>query len=198
MTDHDEHEPSPADDGVAATAGVADGGTADADPGASLAVDLEAMVAADPRDRLELLTELVEAERQRDEFLDDLRRAHADFENYRRRVTRDGAVQREQGRGDVLASLLEVLDDLDRTLAATAGADDPIAHGVGLVATKLQGALGIFGLERIDAAGVPFDPTLHEAVRQDGDAAAPQVTEVLRPGYRVGERVLRAAMVVVA
>jgi molecular chaperone GrpE len=197
VSEHDEDARPDLTDGTAAGAGPDVGDATSADPAASLAVDLEAMVASDPRDRLELITELVEAERQRDEFLDDLRRSHADFENYRRRVVRDGAVQREQGRADVLASLLEVLDDLDRTLAATAGSDDAVAHGVGLVATKLAGALGVFGLERIDMAGVAFDPTLHEAVRQDGGASEPHVTEVLRPGYRVGERVLRAAMVVV-
>lgn len=160
--------------------------------------DIEAVLVADPRDRRALLVDLTEAERQRDEFLDDLRRSHADFENYRRRVVRDGAVQREQGRVDVTSALLEVLDDLDRTIAVVEGsADEGVAHGIGLVATKLRQVVTRFGLERIDTVGVAFDPTLHEAVQQTGASDEPRVVEVLRPGYRIGERVLRAAMVVV-
>jgi len=173
----------------------ASGGLADA---ATVGPDIEAVLVADPRDRRALLVDLTEAERQRDEFLDDLRRAHADFENYRRRVVRDGAVQREQGRVDVTSALLEVLDDLDRTLAVLdEAADERVAHGIGLVAAKLRQVVIGFGLERIDAVGVPFDPTQHEAVQQAGASEEPRVVEVLRPGYRIGERVLRAAMVVV-
>ncbi len=189
-------------------------------------LDLEAVLLADPRDRAELMSALLDAERQRDGFLDDLQRSRADFDNYRKRVARDAAAQREHGRIDVVHALIDTLDDLDRTEAAIAAlgadagaassADDAgLAHGIGLVAARLRGALGGFGLERIDAAGVAFDPTVHEAVQHvaheaaqrvpadaaSGDAVAddgPRVVEVLRPGYRLGERVLRAAMVVVA
>jgi molecular chaperone GrpE len=155
----------------------------------------------DHRSREELLAALVEAETARDEYLDDLRRARAEFDNYRRRMMRDGATQREAGRAELADGLLEVLDDLDRTLgAASTSPDETLARGVELVASKLRGALEAQGLERVDAVEVPFDPELHEAVQHcpDDEHTEPTVVEVLRPGYRWNERVLRAAMVVVA
>ena len=175
---------------------------------ATAGIDLEARAEADPRSRVELIAQIDTVEAQRDEYLDDLRRAHADFENYRKRVARDGAVQREQGRADVVAALLDVLDDLDRVVAAgggldadTVGADAAaVASGVRVVAEKAQQALATFGVERVDTSGVPFDPTVHDAVQQvevEG-VDEPTVHEVLRPGYRLADRVVRAAMVVVA
>ena len=171
-------------------------------------LDLEARAENDPRSRAELLSDLERTEAQRDEYLDDLRRSHADFENYRKRVARDGAQQREQGRADVVAGLLEVLDDLDRVVGAAADLDTEglsaeaaaVASGVRVVADKAQRALEALGVERVADVGVPFDPTVHDAVQQvDGDGVEqPTVHEVLRPGYRSGERVVRAAMVVVA
>ena len=164
--------------------------------------ELEARAEADPRSRLELLGELGVVEAQRDEYLDDLRRSHADFENYRKRVIREGAQQRETGRADVVIALLDALDDLDRVLAAdAAGADAAaLAAGAAAVVEKAQRALAGLGVERVDAVGVPFDPTVHDAVQQvEGDGSGEAtVQQVLRPGYRLPDRVLRAAMVVVA
>ena len=184
------------------------------DGAAGAGLDLEARAEADPRTRAELLSELEQVEAQRDEYLDDLRRAHADFENYRKRVARDGAVQREQGRADVVSALLDALDDLDRIVAAADALDadvltvdvGAVASGVRVVAEKAQRTLAALGVERVDAAGVAFDPTVHDAVQQvaadsiDGGEAleGPVVHEVLRPGYRLPDRVLRPAMVVVA
>ncbi len=164
--------------------------------------ELLAAILADPRSRAELFADLLEAEAKRDEYLDDLRRSHAELENYRKRVLRDAALQRDHGRIDVVAALLESLDDLDRTEQAGAGsADEALAKGVALVSAKLRDALGSIGVERIDAAGVAFDPTVHEAVQQvpaDEPHDEPEVARVLRPGYRLGERTLRPAMVVVS
>ena len=165
------------------------------------AMDIEALAASDPRSKAELLVELLEAEAKRDEYLDDLRRSHAEFENYRRRVMRDGAVQRAAGKAEVAGALLEVLDDLDRTLAAAERSPDQDLHtGVRLVASKLVDALRHLGLQRIDEVDVSFDPEVHEAVQQqpgDGIDGEPRVVNVLRPGYRLDDRVLRAAMVAV-
>jgi molecular chaperone GrpE len=200
-------------DGAGASVdGAADGAADGAVPAAGL--DLEARAEADPRSRVELLSELEQVESQRDEYLDDLRRAHADFENYRKRVTRDGAVQREQGRADVVGALLDVLDDLDRIVAAADALDAPslgvdigaVASGVRVVAEKAQRTLAALGVERVDAAGVAFDPTVHDAVQQVAAESVasevavdgPVVHTVLRAGYRLPDRVLRPAMVVVA
>lgn len=174
----------------------------EADDGDEAELDLAALADADPRTRAEIFGALVSAEGQRDEYLDDLRRARAEFENYRRRVMREGATQRDAGKGEVVTALLEVLDDLDRTLEAADTSEDPsLAKGVQLVASKLTSALGSQGLHRIDAVDEPFDPNQHEAVQQqesDEPLDTPIVAQVLRPGYRLGDRVLRPAMVVVA
>jgi molecular chaperone GrpE len=194
-----EHVPDPGD----RVAGPGDTEDTEA-PG----LDLEARAESDPRTRAELIAELDGVEAQRDEYLDDLRRSHADFENYRKRVVRDGALQREVGRGDVVTALLDVLDDLDRVVAAAAELDAAalapdiaaVSSGVQLVAEKARRALEGLGVERVDTAGVPFDPTVHDAVQQiqGEDATGPTVHQVLRPGYRIPDRVLRPAMVVVA
>jgi molecular chaperone GrpE len=202
----------PADGTTSSSDGSADpttGGSVDGtdDAEAALAVDLEARAAADPRSRVELIAEIDGIESQRDEYLDDLRRSHADFDNYRKRVVRDAAVQRELGRSDVVSALLDVLDDLDRVVMA-AGALDPeelsadvvaVSSGVQVVADKAGRALASLGVERLDVAGVPFDPTVHDAVQQvEGEGpGGPTVQEVLRPGYRLMDRVLRPAMVIV-
>jgi molecular chaperone GrpE len=171
------------------------------DDEASEVIDLDVLADSDPRSKAELLGELVVAEHKRDEYLDDLRRSHADFENYRRRILREGAAQREAGKADIAGPLLEVLDDLDRTLVAADGSPDKdLAKGVALVASKLTTTLGRVGLERIEATEVPFDPNVHEAVQEqpaDEPTDEPVVVQVLRPGYRLGERTLRPAMVVV-
>jgi len=182
--------------------GTAEGSdAADADAHEAPGVDLESLAAADPRSKAELIGAVLDLEADRDEYLDDLRRARAEFENYRRRVTREAAGQRKAGTAEAVEALLEVLDDLDRTLeAAEDSSDDRLAKGVELVASKLARALQSFGVERVDAEGVPFDPNLHEAVQQQpADEPTPQpiVAQVLRPGYRLEDRVLRAAMVVV-
>ena len=162
--------------------------------------DWELLAADDIRSRGELLAELTEAEARRDEYLDDLQRARAEFANFRKRTLNEAAQQRTHGQADVLARLLEVLDDFDRTMEAIDGADDGLVTGVGLVRDKLTKTLADLGLERIDQAGVAFDPNLHEAVQQrsaEEPTGEPAVAEIFRTGYRLGERVLRAAMVVV-
>jgi molecular chaperone GrpE len=191
--------------------GSSDVGTWEAEGGAEpepMPTDLETRAEADPRSRTELIAELEQVEAQRDEYLDDLRRSLADFENYRKRVARDGVVQREHGRADVVSGLLDVLDDLDRIVAAAdtidaSGLDSDaaaIASGIRVVAEKAQRALGTLGVQRVADTDVPFDPTVHDAVQQVAveGVSGPTVHEVLRAGYRLPDRVLRPAMVVVA
>lgn len=211
MSDTDGEQMQDEHDLRASGAGVGQAAAVDA-PGTELSfIDQAARADADPRSRIELLGELDAVGSQRDEYLDDLRRSHADFENYRKRVARDGATQRELGRGDVVGALLDALDDLDRVIAAGAETGTAaLTSGVSAVIEKTQRALAGLGVERIDTTGVPFDPTVHDAVQQvEFDGAAdgandpvatgePVVHQVLRPGYRTPDRVLRAAMVVVA
>ena len=163
--------------------------------------DWEVLATQDPRSKAELLAELTEAEARRDEYLEDVRRARAEFDNYRKRVMREGTSQRQAGIAELAGRLLDVLDDFDRTIeAAGASPDEGLKKGVELVHGKLVEVLKSFGLERIDETDVAFDPTRHEAV-QNKPAEEPRdepiVVEVYRPGYEIAGRVLRAAMVVV-
>jgi molecular chaperone GrpE len=154
---------------------------------------------ADERGRDELLEALAEAEASRDEYLDSLRRTQAEFQNYRKRAMREGTEERDRGVSDVLAALLDVVDEFElAVLAADSSDPDSLRKGVEMVYGKLVDVLRSFGLEKIGQEGVPFDPELHDAVQQvegEGDREEPVVVEVLRPGYTVGHRVLRAAMV---
>jgi molecular chaperone GrpE len=186
-------EDDPADDPVESPVTDAAGAAPDLHP--------EELISEDPRSKEELLAELAEAESRRDEYLDDLRRARAEFENFRKRTLRESGTQREAGKADAVGGLLEVLDDLDRTVEAAEGtADGSLGKGITLVAEKLVRSLQALGLERIDRTGVVFDPNVHEAVQQRPSEQGhdePVVAEVFRPGYRLGERVLRPAMVIV-
>lgn len=157
------------------------------------------LAADDIRSRGELLAELTEAEARRDEYLDGLQRARAEFDNFRKRTLREGAQQRTLGQADVVTRLLDVLDDFERTMEAIADADAGMVTGVGLVRDKLGKTLADVGLERIDQTDIAFDPTQHEAVQQRSadTPSGPTVVEVFRTGYRLGDRVLRPAMVVV-
>jgi molecular chaperone GrpE len=160
------------------------------------------------RQNEDLRETLARVEAERDQYLDDLQRARAEFQNYRRRTEREGGQRREQGRADVLRQLLDVLDEFELAVMAADSASDvaSVRHGVEMVYGKLIDVLRSFGLEKIGREGVPFDPERHDAVQQvdasevDVEPAdgQPVVAEVLRPGYMVGERVIRPAMVKVA
>ncbi len=131
-----------------------------------------------------------------EELKNDLRRLQAEYVNYRKRVERDRAVAGEMAVIGVLNSLLPVLDDVDAARQHGDLTDGPFAA----IAAKLETALKTYGLVRIDETGVEFDPTIHEAlIQQPGpDVEIDTVSQVLRSGYKSGERVLRAAQVIVA
>ena len=131
-----------------------------------------------------------------EELRNDLRRLQAEYVNYRKRVERDRAVAGEMAVIGVLNSLLPVLDDVDAARQHGDLTDGPFAA----IAAKLENALKTYGLVRIDETGVEFDPTIHEAlIQQPGaDVETDTVSQVLRSGYKSGERVLRAAQVIVS
>lgn len=137
------------------------------------------------------------------DYKDRWLRAEAEIQNTRRRAARDRdeAVRTSEDR--ILIDVIEVLDDLERALAALAPdqADAAWAQGVALTAQRMREALSRRGVVPIEAVGQPFDPTLHEALLEvpaaEGIAPGAVAQEVLR-GYRRGDRALRAARVVVA
>lgn len=158
--------------------------------------------------RLEAILEevpdpVVDALRQRDEYLDDLRRLQAEFENYRKRVVRQSEEAADRATAAVLERILPALDALDLARAHAGEPSDDVAKlllsALGQIASLLRDALGKDGLDRIDEVGVEFDPAVHDAVAHDaaeeGDEPGVIVAEVLRPGYRLKGRVVRPAMV---
>lgn len=128
--------------------------------------------------------------------LEDLRRLQAEFVNYKNRTERERTGLRDHVISDVLGSLVPVFDDIDAARAAGDLTDGPFAA----ISTKLEDLLAKQGLERIGEVGEAFDPNVHEAVLQqpaDG-VASDHISMVLRSGFRVGTRVVRAAQVAVA
>lgn len=130
------------------------------------------------------------------ELTADLQRLQAEFTNYRRRVERDKEAAREVGINGSVNALIPVLDDIDAARAAGDLVEGPFAS----IAGKLDAALEGLGLERINEVGVEFDPSIHEALlRQPVPGIADDhVGAVLRIGFRRGDRVLRAAQVLVS
>ena len=129
------------------------------------------------------------------ELTGDLQRLQAEYLNYKRRVDREKDLAKQRGRDEVLDSLLIVLDDIDR-----AAQHEELAGGFKAVADALRSATGKHGLEQFGEAGEAFDPNFHEAISHAGESADVTVTslaQVLRQGFKVGERVLRPATVIV-
>ena len=147
-------------------------------------------------------TRLAEAEQARDQYLDLAQRTRADFENYQKRMLRDQATERRYAQAPLAADLLAPMDNLDRATAAAqqAGEKGPLVQGVALVQNQLLDILRRHGITRIDTQGKPFDANLHEAVMQQPSKDHPPCTvmQVLEQGYRIHERVLRPARVIVS
>jgi len=143
---------------------------------------------------------LAEAEARRDEYLALAQRIQADFENYRKRAVRDQERLVTHAHERLVRELLPILDDLERTLeAADRHEEAALLDGVRLVERSLRKALEKEGLVEIEANG-QFDPHVHEAMlTQVREGAEPgSVVEVLQRGYRVGDKVVRPARVIVA
>ncbi|MFG1927632.1 nucleotide exchange factor GrpE [Cryptosporangium sp. NPDC048952] len=180
--------PSDGGTGVDAPAGSSAGAHDSVGEGGGMGATETTEQIADGSDLAKLTTELAERTA-------DLKRVTAEYANYRRRVERDRQVVAEQATGAVLTALLPVLDDLDR-----ARAHGDLTGPFGAVAEQLVAILTKLGLNAFGEKGDPFDPTFHEAVAH---TTSPDVTEtacieVLRKGYSLGDRLLRAAMVAVA
>ncbi|WP_313676972.1 nucleotide exchange factor GrpE [Mycolicibacterium sp.] len=125
------------------------------------------------------------------ELTADLQRVQADFANYRKRALRDQEAAGERTKAVVVSQLLGVLDDLDRARSHGDLESGPLRS----VADKLAAALTGMGLIEFGAEGEEFDPSLHEAVQHEGDGSHPVIGTVMRKGYKIGELVLRPAMV---
>jgi molecular chaperone GrpE len=139
---------------------------------------------------------------ERDKLKDQLLRTLADFDNYRKRSKRDEVDAKNRGREDVLRELLPVFDNLERaaTYAKTGADAKAIAEGVVMVLKLFEDTVARLGGQRLRPVGQPFDPNIHEALQQEesDEHAAGIVSRELVPGYQLGERLLRPAMVAVS
>lgn len=142
-----------------------------------------------------------EAARQRDEYLDLLRRKTAEFDNYRKRIERERRELAEWAAADVLTDILAVMDDFERALSVEAPPEaEPYRAGIELIQRQLQELVRKRGVTPIESVGADFDPHLHQAVAYEETEGAREgeVVGVLRKGYKLGDRLLRPAMVRVA
>jgi molecular chaperone GrpE len=194
-----DHDADAADDQVAPD-GDADAASVDDEPvtgsdGADTSGDQIAPALAD------VTAALREATRERDTYLDHLRRERAEFENFRRRSQKERMEALDRGAEALASQLLNVLDNFGYVLEAAKDADDAVAKGARMVHAELRETLERAGLQDVPGVDAPFDPTWHDAVMQvDGDATddgEPKVAQVLRNGYRFKGRVLRPASVAV-
>ena len=152
----------------------------------------------------QLLAELAALRAEAAELSERLLRLSADFDNHRKRTLREREEAYRYGHENLVKDLLGSVDNLERAVEhvrRSGGGDfESMLQGVELVQRELLGALAKHGVVRIEAAGEPFDPTLHEAVAQQDDGSVPAntVVQVYQPGYRLFDRLLRPARVVVS
>ena len=146
-------------------------------------------------DSEDTLTPLGKAKKEAADYLEALQRERAEFINYRNRTQKEQERFRQHGIIDVLTALLPALDDIDR-IREHSEMDDSFKA----VAAKIDKAFEKFGVEKFGEKGEDFDPTKHEAIlhKPDADADKETVDTVVEAGYRIGDRVIRAARVVVA
>lgn len=149
-----------------------------------------------------LRDELNRVKTQADEYLDGWQRARAEFANYKKRVTREREESHLRVMGDALTKILGIVDDLERALREKPEDGDAAAWaaGIELIYRKMATLLENEGVEKISAEGEHFDPMIHEALSHEDsdDHEEGQIIEVIQPGYRMGDRVLRPALVRVA
>jgi molecular chaperone GrpE len=150
----------------------------------------------------ELQFQLESEQAKSEEYLDLLRRTQADFVNYKRRAGQEQQEGKLAAQAEVLNKLLPVLDDLGRALQATPPelANSSWAQGILLVARRLMSTLEQMGVRQIGTPGEQFDPRIHEALGSQPNSGRPEGTilQVTRPGYVLGDRVIRPAQVIVA
>jgi molecular chaperone GrpE len=162
----------------------------------------EATASSKPTYVEELEQRLAEKDKLLQSYIEQYKAAQAEFEQARVRARRDVAREVARGRGEFVRPLLEVLDNLDRALESGRGASsvDAVLDGVALVRQQFLARLEDAGVHEIPAAGEPFDPLVHEAVSivpPQGDEEEDRVAAVIRRGYRLGDEILRPAMVTV-
>jgi len=176
------------------------GGSAETEPGAQAKPAVEADAGTPAEEAMP--EELEQLSAQAAEYLDGWQRARAELANYKKRVERERKDAYKRAAGDIMAQFLDVVDDFERALKDLPAEEETASwvQGIELVHRKMQAILDSYGIETIDAVGQPFDPNLHEAISHEETDLVPEgyVIDVVKQGYRLGDRILRAATVRVA
>ena len=145
---------------------------------------------------------LEEAKAEAAKFKDQLLRTAADFDNFRKRTRKEASDAEKKGKEEILKDLLPVFDNLERAVSHAEKATDvqSVADGIKMVVKQFTDTLGKLGIERVQTVGLPFDPSMHEAIQQLETTEFPPGTVAveIQPGYRSADRLLRPALVVVA
>jgi molecular chaperone GrpE len=186
-------EPSSEEDSPTRSAGATSGEAEPADPEEVAEADGGAQVETEDQ-AAALLDERVA------ELTEDLQRVQAEYVNYRKRVDRDRELVRENATYAALAPIVDVLDDIDRAKDSAQQAGGELDPGFKAVADKLERIVTSVGLTKFGQPGEAFDPTVHEALSHLGTEPGVEVTTVkliAKAGYRIGDRVVRAAQVLV-
>ncbi len=163
------------------------------------AADLGLDLPSDPEEAVRvLIAEVAKSRAEATGFLDDLRRVAADFDNYRKRTMKESAATLDRATERIVERIMPVLDTFDAAIAVEAKTDGERSILAGMINTREQllKALEAEGLEVIPTVGEPFDPSVHEPVGAPAGSENLLVSAELRRGYRVRDRVLRAALVV--
>jgi len=160
------------------------------------------MVQVSEKELAHLKHEFEKTKKEAEHNLDGWQRERAEFSNYKKRIERDQALQSQTITGNIIKKYLVVLDDIDRALKNRPKDGDGAgwAEGIELIQRKLVAILDSEGIERINQNKVQFDPQLHEAIssEEDPDFESGEIIEVVQQGYKLGDRILRPAMVRVA
>jgi molecular chaperone GrpE len=196
MTDSEHDETAPASSPPEQASGASRGSSPPAQPAPS---DDSAEARPEPPPLEQKLAETqADAARLRDQLL----RTAADFENFRKRSRREMDDAHRRGREGAIKDLLPVFDNLERAATHAEGVQDTksVADGLRIVLKQFLDTLDKIGVTRISAMGQPFDPSLHEAIQHMPSAEVPAGTVLaeVQPGYRMGDHLLRASMVVVS
>ncbi len=143
--------------------------------------------------------EVAKLKQQVQEYLDGWQRERAEFANYRKRVDNQLKDSYQNASLDLLKKFLPIVDDFERAMTSVPPeiADQPWLNGITLIYRKFQKILDDYGVEAIDPVGQPFDPNRHDAMLRVEDSGLPAntIVEELRPGYCLGDRVIRPALV---
>ena len=158
--------------------------------------DDQELETAEP-DETTIEDDLTRVSAERDDFLDQLQRSRAEFLNFKRRNEQERAQLRQFVARDIVSQFLPVIDDFERamTLAPSDDASASFVQGIEMIQTKLDGILERQGIRRVDALGAAFDPSVHEAVASEPGTDGSTVVEVYQHGFRVGDILVRPAMV---